>query len=162
MKTEHPQSLFFCLDVCGLSGGKRQGWRDLWVVGQDVTVGGFFRLYNLTRSSPHTFKASKFHQGNLAKINPDPEFQTKNFFWSRISTQKRRSAINFWPKTSTQNFTRKFSALNFCIELLVWKFKVQSIDFLHFFARNFNALNFCIELLVKKFGALNFCIELLV
>jgi hypothetical protein len=29
------------------------------------------------RSSPHTFKVSRFHQGNLTKINPDPAFQTK-------------------------------------------------------------------------------------
>ena len=160
MKTEHPQSLFFCLDVCGLSGGKRQGWRDLWVVGQDVTVGGFFRLYNLMRSSPHTFKASKFHQGNLAKINPDPEFQT---FFFDLGFQRKKDAVQstFDPKLQCRTSARKFSALNFCIELLVWKFKVQSIEFLHFFARNFNALNFCIELLVKKFGALNFCIELL-
>ena len=70
------------------------------------TVGGFFRLYNLMRSSPHTFKVSRFHQGNLTKINPDPAFQTKNIFWSRIELLR-------W------TFAQKFNALNFCIELLV-------------------------------------------
>ena len=179
MKTEHPQSLFFCLDVCGLSGGKRQGWRDLWVVGQDVTVGGFFRLYNLMRSSPHTFKASKFHQGNLTKINPDPEFPTF-FFKSRISTQKKTQcnqlltqnfnaelqpvssvrwifALNFWYENS------KFKALNFCIFLpetsMHWTFALNfwwksSVHWTF-------ALNFWWKSSMQNFNALNFCIELL-
>ena len=98
------------------------------------TVGGFFRLYNLMRSSPHTFKVSRFHQGNLTKINPDPAFQTKNIFWSRISTPKNAMQWTCDPKLQCRTSARKFSALNFCIELLVWKFKVQSIEFLHFFA----------------------------
>ena len=89
------------------------------MVGQDVTVGGFFRLYNLMRSSPHTFKASKFHQGNLAKINPDPEFQTFFFLISDFNAKKDAVQSTFDPKLQCRTSARKFSALNFCIELLV-------------------------------------------
>ena len=133
------------------------------------TVGGFFRLYNLMRSSPHTFKASRFHQGNLTKINPDPAFQTKNIFWSRISTPKNAMQWTCDPKLQCRTSARKFSALNFCIELLVKKFSALNFA-LNFWYKsslqNFNALNFCIELLAKKVQcktsmhwtfALNFC-----
>ena len=129
------------------------------------TVGGFFRLYNLMRSSPHTFKASRFHQGNLTKINPDPAFQTKNIFWSRISTQKNAMQWTFDPKLQCRTSARKFSALNFCIELLVKKFSALNFALNFWYKKsslqNFNALNFCIELLAKKFNAKLQCIELL-